>query len=247
MKNYLITLALLISLLGAGFDLTAQSFEIRPKTTTVNAAADQPNELGHFEAAVGVVRAATNGADNVSILEIERNVAEGHHYFYCWDEACVPTPDTMVNKPSSALFGRSGEDELKLQYYANDIAGQSTIKYRISNANNPADMQEVTFTFNITPVGIFRKVTMSAPDALSAPYPCPASDKATLSYHVPANTRAAYIKLYDLMGRELGRFELNQPAGEVVINVRNLTEGVYFYALIADNQTVSSKRLIVSR
>jgi hypothetical protein len=244
----LLALVLLSSMVGAGRFCLAQSFEVIAKRTTVNGTWDDVNESGYFDdTQVKIRRAATNGASNIRVVEVERNMAPDHYYMYCWNSVCVPTPANLLNLNGSDDFARSGLDSLKLQYYPNDKPGQSTIKFRISNIDNDNEAQDVTFSFNVTPVGIFRTVSFSNPDALSAPRPCPAPAEARLSYHVPAGTRTAYVKLFDLMGRELGRFDLEQPTGELVINVRNLQEGIYFYALVANNQTVATKRLVVSR
>ncbi len=246
--NFFLALALLISMTGAGTFCVAQSFEVIAKRTIVNGTWDDVNASGYFDdTQVSVRRAATNGATNVRVVEVERNLAPDHYYMYCWNSVCVPSPSELLDLNGSDDFARTGLDSLKLQYYPNDKAGQSIIKFRISSFDNENDAQDVTFSFRVSPVGIFRTVSLSSPDALSPARPCPAASESRISYHVPAGTRVAYIKLFDLMGRELGRYDLDQPAGELVVNVRNLQEGIYFYALVANNQTVSTKRLIVSR
>ena len=50
-----------------------------------------------------------------------------------------------------------------------------------------------------------------------------------------------------MMGQEVVRQNLNLGGSRADINVSNLNEGVYFYSLIVNNQTVKTNKFVVSR
>lgn len=251
MKRIFTSLPHLATVLFLCFNLlcisaSAQSFEFIDVKDTIAAPADEPNELGYYEGHVTLQR--LSGTSNVSIVELQRDLASGHFYMYCTDEGCyMPIASPPYELKNLGVYESRGRETLKLLYYANDMPGEGRIKYRVTSLENPSDAKEITFVFKIGPAGVFSRTVLSAPDALSAPFPCPASGNAVVRYQAPAGVSTASVKLFDLMGRELSHYDLGQPSGELSLDLSALAEGVYFYALLADGQTVSTKRLIVSR
>jgi len=248
MKKILVTLLLVVGFLGTAFQLCAQSFEVEVTGNTVDSAYDKVNSSGYFASDGAVTRAATGGARDVTLKEIARTLAPGHRFDYCWNESCIPAPQTMVDVSSSATFIRDGSELLQIHFYPMMTVGSSTFTFRIANKDNPEDYEDVVFTYKVTePNSIFQKVSFARPDALSNAYPCPTATQSLVRFNRPSNSREAFIKLFDLMGREIGRYELETQNGELIVNVRSLSEGIYFYSLVSDGQVLSTKRLIVSR
>ena len=54
-------------------------------------------------------------------------------------------------------------------------------------------------------------------------------------------------KTFNMMGQEVIRQDVNVGGSRMSINVSDLTDGVYFYSLIVNNQTVKTNKLVVSK
>lgn len=78
-------------------------------------------------------------------------------------------------------------------------------------------------------------------------YPNPAKNMVSFDYNMPVNAQSASVAIYNMMGQEVIRQELNLGGSRVNINVSDLTDGVYFYSLIINNQAVKTNKLVVSK
>lgn len=78
-------------------------------------------------------------------------------------------------------------------------------------------------------------------------YPNPAKNMVSFDYNMPSNTQSASVAIYNMMGQEVVRQELKLGDSRANINVSDLTDGVYFYSLIVNNQAVKTSKLVVSK
>lgn len=78
-------------------------------------------------------------------------------------------------------------------------------------------------------------------------YPNPAKNMVSFDYNMPYSAQTASVAIYNMMGQEVIRQELNLGDSRVNINVSDLTDGVYFYSLIVNNQAVKTNKLVVSK
>lgn len=93
-----------------------------------------------------------------------------------------------------------------------------------------------------------RAATIPDGFSLSASYPNPFNERATIQYGLPEDARVKLV-VFDLLGREVLRLvDENLRAGqyEVVVDSAPLASGVYFYRLTAGSFT-DSKRMVVVR
>jgi len=82
---------------------------------------------------------------------------------------------------------------------------------------------------------------------LSQNYPNPFNPSTKIEYSVQ-NKGKVHLAVYDLLGREvdvLVNGEQNAGRHEVVFFGANLTSGIYFYKLTANNQTVTKKMMLM--
>jgi len=91
------------------------------------------------------------------------------------------------------------------------------------------------------------------PDAarltLYAPYPCPATDRVTLAYYLPEDTKNAKLSLYDLSGRLVdSSLDIPTTAGrhEIAYNTSSLPPGVYLVRLAA-GAGILTRRVVIAR
>lgn len=81
--------------------------------------------------------------------------------------------------------------------------------------------------------------------SLSQNIPNPFHESTTITLTLPSTTVNADLCIYDLTGKQIRKVRVNDR-GEVhmAITAEGLTPGMYIYALIADGQVISSKRMI---
>ncbi len=82
---------------------------------------------------------------------------------------------------------------------------------------------------------------------ISSIYPNPASQYATIDYTVQYNFTTASVSFYNLLGKQIGEFELSKNSDKLRVNVSNWDSGMYMYKLTIDGRKVSTKKLLVNR
>ena len=83
--------------------------------------------------------------------------------------------------------------------------------------------------------------------SLSQNVPNPFSERTTISYSIPTNITKAILAVFDLNGRMLQQYNLQQGKNQLTINGNSFPAGMYVYSLIADGQEVVSKRMILTK
>jgi hypothetical protein len=135
------------------------------------------------------------------------------------------------------------------------VEGQSTMTYRFYTLNN-TDSVDVQFVFNnktktVAPVNVTGGGSTIAKELTTSgtieAFPNPASQQTSIEYSLSQSFQNAYVKVYDLMGKEMAQYDLDSENGTIRLNLRNYTEGVYFYTLVADGKSIATKKLVVSK
>jgi hypothetical protein len=76
-------------------------------------------------------------------------------------------------------------------------------------------------------------------------HPNPFTTQAIIQYTLPDDSKNAAIIIYDILGRQRGRYALNNTHGQITVNANNLSSGVYLYSLNADGKTLATKKMVV--
>ncbi|MBA4852160.1 T9SS type A sorting domain-containing protein [Emticicia sp. BO119] len=76
-------------------------------------------------------------------------------------------------------------------------------------------------------------------------YPNPANDFATIDYSITGNINDASMSFYNLLGNEVGSFELDKSDRKLKVQTTNWDSGVYLYQLVIDGKKVVTKKLLV--
>ena len=78
--------------------------------------------------------------------------------------------------------------------------------------------------------------------------PNPFNLSTTIGYYLPADTREAAIRVYDMNGGELAVYSLTSFGnGELTIDGGTFRAGMYLYSLIADGQLIDTKQMILTK
>lgn len=243
MKKLLLTLALLVSV----FALAAQSYTVTEKETgniVENGASYYV--YGDGEATWGELNIEFDVTANENIRlvgeKVEVQVVESTLNYICWGQCLSPT--VYVSDPYDMTAGLS--DVFSMHYmYTNeigDVAGlEQIMQYYLYPANNPDDKFVINVTFKYSLDGI---EDYSSDEVFSNAYPVPAYDVVNFDYNF-ASSVDAEVAIYNMMGQEVLRNNINGMSGKLSINVSDLTDGVYFYSLIVNGKTEKSSKLVV--
>ncbi|MDD4821099.1 MAG: tail fiber domain-containing protein [Bacteroidales bacterium] len=105
-----------------------------------------------------------------------------------------------------------------------------------SIANEESEtIQSNTLTENLTPV-------------LYQNTPNPFSQQTEIKYFIPANTKTAFLCIYDLQGKQLKQIALGERGeeGAQTILGSEFAAGIYLYGLIADAKQIDLKRMVLT-
>ena len=81
---------------------------------------------------------------------------------------------------------------------------------------------------------------------LSQNSPNPWNEETRISYSLPDGFSDASIRIYNLQGTQVKKFDLSSPSGEVVLQASDLAAGIYIYSLVAAGQELSTKRMMLT-
>ena len=117
------------------------------------------------------------------------------------------------------------------------------VVYTLFDERNPEE--KYTFTVNFKYEATESIADFNSVDVFSNAYPNPANSTVSFDYNMPFNVNSASVAIYNMMGQEVVRQDLNLGGSRADINVSDLNEGVYFYSLIVNNQTVKTNKFVV--
>lgn len=236
-KKLLLSLVLLVF---AGY-MSAQTLvftqdgePISPGTYYVIGDIDEMGEL-KFEMDV-----TNNGNEAVDIIceKVEISTVDNTLNYFCWGQ-CMG-PNVFISQPvnmepgiptlfSAHFMPNATGDEIHMEYHFYQEGGEHFVF-------------DVTFKYSLESV-----VDLNDTDVFSNAYPNPASNIVSFDYDLPSNVENAQVTIYNMMGQEVIRQDINGNAGKLDINISDLSEGVYFYSLIINNKTQRTNKLVIKK
>jgi hypothetical protein len=157
-------------------------------------------------------------------------------------------------KPSDTRGIQS--DWLVQQYSLGEYPAGETIQVRIAfRSDGDWDLGEGFYIDDINIEGI-TMIEELTPDGITVPffevYPNPSHNSINIVYSIAYNTENSALKIYDITGRIVRDFSINQSMNQIVwdgndINGRKLPAGVYFVQLITDqkNSCITRKAILL--
>lgn len=83
--------------------------------------------------------------------------------------------------------------------------------------------------------------------SMSQNEPNPFTHETVIKYDLPATVASAYMAVYDLSGKQIERFALDQKgASSISVTSEKLAAGIYLYSIVADGKVMDSKKMIVA-
>ncbi len=82
---------------------------------------------------------------------------------------------------------------------------------------------------------------------MSQNVPNPFTRETVVNYTIPASVSNAYMAVYDLTGKQITTFPINQKgSSSITITSEKLAAGIYIYSIVADGKVMDSKRMVVA-
>lgn len=178
----------------------------------------------------------TSGVINVVCEKVENNVVEGTLNYLCFGQCLSPTVysiDVNLNPGEPLLFSA--------HYMPMDMLGEQSMTYLFYERSNP----DAKFIININFKYSLENVAEVAAANIFNAYPTPATDVVYFDYDFNGNVNSAAVVIYNMMGQEMMRSEINGQSGKHSMNVSNLNDGIYFYSLVINGQTYKSNKIVV--
>lgn len=83
--------------------------------------------------------------------------------------------------------------------------------------------------------------------ALSNPYPNPSTSSTTIDYVLPKGIHQGEIVFFNLEGKELKRFKVDNTFSNLIVSTTDIPAGTYLYQLRVAGDASAAKRMVVIR
>ena len=249
MKKSIFTLAFLALMAFASAQTLQFELDGRVYENNEVIICSEPTEFGELALEMQI-RNLTNEAIPVVVSKEEVKIIDGTENSFCWGINCYGA-DTFESRPFT-LEGNavSASSELSFHHYldltysgdpANFAVGTSVVRYYAYSSDNQDNKVCLEVWFAYGAEGINENEVV-----LGHAYPNPASSVVRFDYELPGAANAS-VSVYNLLGQEVLKQDLNALQGQAVLSVADLTEGIYFCNLKVDGRTVKTEKFIVRK
>lgn len=154
-----------------------------------------------------------------------------------WGTLPVQTSDpSPINASATVLF--SAHLYPKLQ------SGTSVFRYVFYDFANPTDSTWVDVTFNITNPNSVSINEEEKETSLSL-FPNPATTE--LNVKLNSNEKNKRIEIIDLLGKQVYSRNITNESATFKVNTIDFKPGVYFVSVKADNKSVKTEKIIITK
>lgn len=167
---------------------------------------------------------------------------EGVMNFFCWG-SCFD-PSVFVSTRPVEIPANSVCEEEALSFHAlydEGIFGKLKMRYYAYVEESPADRIYIDVVFNKSGEGVADHThTMTMGKA----YPNPASSLVHFDYSFDGRLSAV---VYNLLGQEVLRQDLNANDGQMTLSVADLQEGIYFCTMMVNGRACATEKFVVKK
>ena len=243
MKKFLLSLIIMVF----AAQLSAQSLTFKFEGETVQPGTiDIVSDLNSsFEIQFDLHVINTTDVDMNVVCDMTDDSGIGSNYL-CWGSCFMPGTLTATHTVAAGGEGIFNGHCMFVDADWNTLPIGTTIPmvYTFYDERNPDDKYTFNVNFTYQPDAI---ADFNAANVFSNAYPNPANNVVSFDYNMPFDVNSASVAIYNMMGQEVVRQDLNLGTSRVDINVSDLNEGVYFYSVIVNNQAVKTNKFVVSR
>lgn len=160
---------------------------------------------------------------------------------FCWGVCYSTTTDTST--VSIKINPGEFSNEFVGDYFPQGYTGTTSVRYIFFDVANPND--QISFIVNYkasTESSIHDKL---AKVYLSPAYPNPANNEVSINYEMERNELEVKIVIFNLLGTSVKEARISNFSGSLKINTSDLTEGIYFYSLLINDEPTQTHKLII--
>lgn len=200
-----------------------------------------PNEWGEY---IQEMQLRNLTSDDLNVL-VKKEVIEdleGVMNFFCWG-MCFG-PDTYVSPNPVTVAANSITEEGALSFHAmfnDDVFGKVLVKFSAYDERHPEDAVTINVLFHKSGEGVHE----SSAVYVGQPYPNPASSMVSFDCNLQGSNVTAVV--YNLLGQEVMRQDVNTFEGKLNLSVADLNDGIYFCSIMRDGQAISTVKFVVKK
>ena len=182
----------------------------------------------------------SNSPIDVLVKKVEISLIPGSVNTFCWGVCFAPS---VYVSPTPLTLNALQTDSTNFSghYSPFGFGGASVIRYVFFDQANPNDSVCVNVRYDAFYVGINNQTNK---DILSGAYPNPANNTVNFDYSLNHENGGCVI-IRNLVGSVVKESFLTSTAGKLSILTGDLPEGIYFYSLMVNGNTVTTRKLIV--
>ena len=229
-------------------ETSALTFKYEGKTAEPGTTIDIVSDLNpSMEIQFDIHVINTTDADINVVAQMEDLTGIGMTYL-CWGNCFMPGVLEAQNTVTAGGEGVFNGHVMFIDANSGEVLPVGTeikMAYTFFDERNPEE--KYVFTVNFKYQTEESIVDYNSVEVFSNAYPNPANNTVSFDYNMPYDANSASVAIYNMMGQEVVRQDLNLGGSRADINVSDLNEGVYFYSLIVNNQTVKTNKFVVSR
>lgn len=171
-------------------------------------------------------------------------LADDASLFMCFNGNCLTdtiSPSEITIEPDSTFV----EFDLQYSYISTDES------FARINLINPTTLQTIQ-SFYVLYKDMAGGVSLEKPfkqgitSTNIEAYPNPANTNATINYSLPSSYKSGKIAIRNMIGKTIKTISISgNSTGKQSFSTSELPNGVYFYSIIGDGKTLSTKKLVV--
>lgn len=183
-------------------------------------------------------------SDSVHVI-VEKEIIEdleGAMNFFCWG-SCFD-PSIFVSPHPVTIEANSVTSDGALSFHVlfdEEVFGKVEIKYSAYDENNPSERVTINVVFNKSGESV---ADHSHTMTMGKAYPNPASSLVHFDYSFDGNLSAV---VYNLLGQEVLRQDLNANSGQMTLSVADLQEGIYFCTMMVNGRACATEKFVVKK
>lgn len=170
------------------------------------------------------------------------SIVPGSQNTFCWGNCYLP--NTFVSSDIIYIAKDSTSEEFSGEYKAQGNIGTSVVMYTFFDESNPDDSIAVQVAYDCA-LGIENPDAMEGQISFSGAYPNPASHQTSFTYSLPASEHNAQLVIRDMVGNVVSRILISDLSGTLKVETGDLSDGVYFYSLMLNEQPYITRKLVI--
>lgn len=216
--------------------LAAQSFEVTGIQETYKGI------IGETIKAPINFRNTSDKTVTLIIRKVSSEIGSTQKNYFCIDANCLDqkVEDHIVKiEPGQTLTSFNVALEAGL------VSTMSSVRYIAYNKSNPSESAEINLNFVVDEKPEKQNIYNSRHISIQDLYPNPINDYAFVDYKILNDKIKAKIIIHNILGSQVGEYELPSLESKVKIRAEELNAGIYFYTLYIDDEGVMTRKLIV--